>query len=957
MAWTKKIAPGRIVWAFGKPYQFHPVKLYDGAAVVLLNDANYAGGTKGKKYQKTKIMLHATGGNSPGSGTADYMINISHYAAHLIVERTSKGTVGTPARAARTDPKLRADAVLDDGTDFVDVVQSGELYDWLAHGSNWNRSMIGIEHTNVENTWENAKDETLDAAAVAKNRRPRDLNRFYRLKATDGPPAFTRTEYQAYEDAQYNSMILMLRSICIEQRIPRQFFGDNWKDKARRRVPWKRVVKDGVPQVDANGNPVWEVDFSPGSANDREEYGRLERFRGIIRHSNVHQDKSCPGIIAYTRLYRGVTDEWWMPVEIDGAERKYYSGPFWNPIFTAPDNGGKPSKPSLWRWLGNAAPVGTTLNLADIEALTETRSYFNLTSTGVETYYKRCETRAGGLFPVGLNLVWHGGIHLEVKEGNPIVYAAASGTIVAARITSMKDTDEEPGFGSQRFVLIRHAVYWKTENDPDGPPSTGPDDPPAKRINYTGADAADGNPSNPMYVFSLYMHLGPLADPYSQADGNPRWYNLWLRKQALAKGLAPDADPPVVPSKEDLDKIIGVNDQRGRVFNPDIEVSVGDVLGRAGEFADFDNPKVKRQLVHFEITSHKDFEVTIAGNRSAKDLDENQISDVALINKEITAAGGSPLAAAPKLRDLRVLHMSTWGWNKGMAFEAILLDPLWGSQLLHVQRMMWFEDALAANPVLKKQLGDKPLFWHYHPITFMAAINRLIVAENREIIEAPWQGAVANVEVNDDYFLTDFFDYDATVNPPVWRPVAADAKKVEPYQEGKFSFTRADLACRESTAAPVVPHSPNVSPPRQTQFSLALLEIVQRVRDRLGSAVDISCAYVCSTHTVETSRCCRSDVVHIFEHMHGIAVDIRPPGNATPATVKALWAEVKTVCDDFNKAAVLHAGRACCGNLPSNYTKVEFKAQDDPVTAKLNAGTALSAAEARAFAAHIALVA
>src|SRR5690349_14436248 len=120
MGWTKKIAPGKLVWAFGKPYQFHSVRLYNGAAQVLLTDPCYASGTKGKKFQKTKIMLHATGGNSPGAGTADYMINTSHYAAHAIVERSPKGTVSSPARAARSDPKLRTDAVLDDGDNFTD---------------------------------------------------------------------------------------------------------------------------------------------------------------------------------------------------------------------------------------------------------------------------------------------------------------------------------------------------------------------------------------------------------------------------------------------------------------------------------------------------------------------------------------------------------------------------------------------------------------------------------------------------------------------------------------------------------------------------------------------------------------------------------------------------------------------------------------------------------------------
>src|SRR4051812_36415790 len=109
MAFNKKIAPGRIVWAFGKPYQFHTVKVYNGAALLALTDPCYAsdsnGNTKGKKFQKTKIMLHATGGNSPGSATSDFMINNSHFAAHLIVERPPKATVTNPVRAVRDAAK------------------------------------------------------------------------------------------------------------------------------------------------------------------------------------------------------------------------------------------------------------------------------------------------------------------------------------------------------------------------------------------------------------------------------------------------------------------------------------------------------------------------------------------------------------------------------------------------------------------------------------------------------------------------------------------------------------------------------------------------------------------------------------------------------------------------------------------------------------------------------------
>ena len=126
--------------------------------------------------------------------------------------------------------------------------------------------------------------------------------------------------------------------------------------------------------------------------------------------------------------------------------------------------------------------------------------------------------------------------------------------------------------------------------------------------------------------------------------------------------------------------------------------------------------------------------------------------------------------------------------------------------------------------------------------------------------------------------------------------------------------------------------------------------------NRLNAGVEIKCAYICPGHTLETSRCCRNDIFHVLAHAQGIAVDIKPAGNGTADTVKKLWAEIKTVCEDFNKSAALHAGRACCANLPANFTTVEFKAQDDAVTTKLNAATNLSAAEARAFAAHIALM-
>lgn len=58
-----------------------------------------------------------------------------------------------------------------------------------------------------------------------------------------------------------------------------------------------------------------------------------------------------------------------------------------------------------------------------------------------------------GLFPVGLNLTWHGGIHVTGATGQPVV-AMADGVVVAARLPD-KDPEATP-FGSRNFVLIKH---------------------------------------------------------------------------------------------------------------------------------------------------------------------------------------------------------------------------------------------------------------------------------------------------------------------------------------------------------------------------------------------------------------------------------------------------------------------------------------------------------------------
>ncbi len=263
---------------------------------------------------------------------------------------------------------------------------------------------------------------------------------------------------------------------------------------------------------------------------------------------NCHKDKECGGPAMHrNRLFRGIIDEWWLPVDVDGNERPYHMGPFDPQTNVA----------SYFRWQ-NGTLTAELFHDANPDALQETRSYYDLDRT--QFYYAKTEDPAlGGTFPIGTNKVWHGGVHFASPLGNPKVYAAASGTIVAARLGSNDAIEKDPDLGSQRFALIRHCVYWQQEADPGG----------GQRIAY-GTD--------PTYFFTLYMHLAPFANLTAADNNNPPWFNYWLRNRAAAA----DANA---------------------VFCPNVPVSVGDWIGQCGTYR-------TKQMLHFEVMAHD--ELTMA---------------------------------------------------------------------------------------------------------------------------------------------------------------------------------------------------------------------------------------------------------------------------------------------------------------------------------------------------------
>src|SRR5437016_6154118 len=120
-------ADARIIWAFGKPYQFHWITIVDTATgrQVPLGPEDFAGAGN---QQKTQIMLHATSSNHGGRAVLDFgrkeldpsKGNHKFAGTHFPVERPPApsgqcyfGGGAPPIRVSRTGiARLRPDAVM-----------------------------------------------------------------------------------------------------------------------------------------------------------------------------------------------------------------------------------------------------------------------------------------------------------------------------------------------------------------------------------------------------------------------------------------------------------------------------------------------------------------------------------------------------------------------------------------------------------------------------------------------------------------------------------------------------------------------------------------------------------------------------------------------------------------------------------------------------------------------------
>jgi N-acetyl-anhydromuramyl-L-alanine amidase AmpD len=570
-------------------------------------------------FDKFQIVLHYTAGeNNAATGVGGWN-GRGDAGAHFVVERQEH----------------HPDAAL------ANVVQVADDLRRATRHSSLTRNSIGIEISNL-GVYQDAEGRPIRSESNLPSEVRADRNSYMRLRRRLG--LCYPWCYAAYQEKQYRALVLLLRWLCVEFGIRRLFSGCDAETNLRH--------------------------YSPDTP--------LRRFHGIFSHCNIAPAKPCGGpALNRNRLYRGLTEEWWMPVDLDAAPRIYYTAPF---------SDGQ----DLVRYEGRQW-VLTQLADADVEGLQDTRSYYHMGSR--EAYCNNNEATRQGTFPIGDNRCWHGGVHLFPPANHARVYAAASGTIVAARMGRHQEIEQT--LGSPRFVLIRHAVFLETAA------SGG-----STRINY-GA--------RPVIVFSLYMHLAPLAQPGRDHEENAEWYNSYVRTGGRAS----------------VDQ----------VFSPGVEVMVGDYLGDCDQWYDHDH------CLHFEIISAQDIRRP-PWSRNAL-VDDSRYWPSAQ-GPGATFACNQAQGRFMEMRDYACRHPSEWALTEELFNEALESEELRRELWPLVQDIGWYHRARRVSPDAAEHLPANGCVVHYHPITFMHRINSLLQAQDDYAGEARPAGTAGTAGETDE---------------------------------------------------------------------------------------------------------------------------------------------------------------------------------------------------------------
>lgn len=396
---------------------------------------------------------------------------------------------------------------------------------------------------------------------------------------------------------------------------------------------------------------------------------------------------------------------------------------------------------------------------------------FRGTRLALDGYYAHTEaTIKSGYYPLGVNTVWHGGVHVRGEERAP-VRAAAPGRVVAARLAG-EAAKATGSYGSHNFVLLRHTVAVGT----------------AKK-----------------HFWSLYMHLhheelaasnetlktipwlqkpaAPSKDKYriKIADLNFRSSPSSVSKDNILSAFAKDEIVKVIdaktsapwwkverPSKAQgyvkynpdwlepaadgggLDEELLGKLKDGKVVVPDRAVRAGDPLWTMGLYG---SAGYRAALVHWEIFSEenllgdaKRYPGWVAVEDASEDfnVDSKKIvglvdqdagwfeSDEVLTVEELNRFYASQNKNVKALRRYCCKFVSEWGVDLDKAIDKMLGRFIkYGLKERMAPYVFWKDAADAKVP-----LPASRVVWHYHPVAFIEGLLDPVL-EEADAVAAP----------------------------------------------------------------------------------------------------------------------------------------------------------------------------------------------------------------------------
>jgi hypothetical protein len=523
-----------------------------------------------------------------------------------------------------------------------------------------------------------------------------------------------------YTEEQQQTMILWAKAMCEMHRIPKRFFID---PNGGRQNPWIR-------DIDLVGQPG-----APGSAQRRlhnENSERAKYHQGILGHVNVQSNRRDPGpSIDYYRILRGISDEWWLPVDTGGAPR--------------------------------ALDYLDAARVADYMRLTHYRD-----ESDRQRLFAQVESGAVGFYPFGENRVWHGGIHIT---GAGPVYAMANGVVVCARVTNgtFNMSSALPGATVSRcFVLMRHDVHVLNQTNVASPHWDGTHTLIDYRANYTRV------------LYTLYMHLEPYVD---QPGANPPpGGGRTIARDAQGRYATDWDNLPWWLNRYIVDNPNDPNVVNGNLIFPNERIELSDVVGWRGTYI---TGKGSGGVPTFGLTTHVELFTTedpqnfpdspwTAAHNRIEDPNNDVICDINLVDSLIMDADGDGLEASdirdclPTLRDKAVKFRSEWSLTNKQQLGSRLVS-WWGLVTRDLGEVM--DDATFNSDVLPLMFHSDMVVggaasdigpfhgqtkvWHLHPLTFMRWMNDRVSAHERVLGNQNKRRTPerSNLRIRDDYVI------------------------------------------------------------------------------------------------------------------------------------------------------------------------------------------------------------